>query len=237
MSILGKRREFLVRQGYRPGQANAYTMRRIKAQRLRDGADRVARRSTRLQRGIVHHRLNQQDMPCLAQVGRFPAGEERAPGKEGRAPRHSVLERLREGRHRRFDVLQRNLALLEALQDVGQRQPGHRAGSDRWRPATGAALRGQGHSSPTRHRPTAGTATLRARRKDLRRAIARSGKDPASPSGPPPDAGRVVGKLGSGAIDDNHGEVVELRKRRFEGELSLPPFQPLRDQLGGIGRH
>ena len=47
----------------------------------------------------------------------------------------------------------------------------------------------------------------------------------------------VIGKFGRGAIDDNHGEVVELRKGRFEGELSLPPFQPLRDQLGGIGRH
>ena len=124
MSILGKRGEFLIRRGTVPRQANGHTMRLIKAERLRDVADRVARRGTRLQRRIVHHRLNQQDMPYLAQVGRFLADEERPPGKEGRPSGRSVLERLREGRHRRLDVLQRNVALLETLQYVGQDNQG-----------------------------------------------------------------------------------------------------------------
>ena len=124
MSVLGKRREFLIRQWHGSGQANGHTMRLIEAERLGDVADRVARRGTRLQRCVVHHRLNQQDMPYLAQVGRFLADEERPPGKEGRPPGRSVLERLREGRHRRLDVLQRNVAVLETLQYVGQDNQG-----------------------------------------------------------------------------------------------------------------
>ena len=98
MNVLGKRGEFLIRQRHGSGQANGHTVRRIKAERPGDVADRVARRGTRLQRGVVHHRLNQQDMAYLAQVGRFLAGEERPPGKEGRPTGHGVLERLREGR-------------------------------------------------------------------------------------------------------------------------------------------
>ena len=237
MSVLGKRREFLIRQRHGSGQANGHAMRRIEAERLGDVADRVARRGTRLQRCIVHHRLNQQDMPCLAQVGRFLAGEERPPGKEGRPPGRSVLERLREGRHRRFDVLQRNLAVLETLQYVGQDNQGAaqaRIGCEprqEGRCAYEAARRRLHISRRQEQQPLA----LEERAsvgpshglEEILSFLQRSGQTLRG----------VIGKFGRGAIDHNHGQVVELGKRRVEGEPSLPPVQLLRDQLGGIGSH
>ena len=237
MSILGKRREFLIRQGDGSGQANGHPMRLIKAERLRDIADRVARRGTRLQCTIVHHRLNQQDMPYRAQVGRFLADEERPPGKEGRLPGRSFLERLREGRHRRLDVLQRNVALLETLKYVGQDNQG----------ATQARIGGQPRQEGrcayeiTRRR-------LHISRRQEEQPLALEESAAVGPSngleeilpllqGSGQTLRGVIGKLGSGAVDDNHGQVVELRKRRFEGDPSLPPVQPFRDQLRGIGSH
>ena len=237
MSILGKRHEFLIRQGDGSCQANGHTMRLIEVERLGDAADRVARRGTRLQRCIVHHRLNQQDMPYLAQVGRFIAGEERPPGKEGRSPGRSVLERLREGRHRRFDVLQRNLAVLQPLQYVGQDNQG--------------AAEARIGREPRQERRGAYEATrrrLHVSRRQEQQPLALEERASVGPShgleevlpllqssGQTPRG--VIGKLGSGAIDDNQGQVVVLRKRRVEGEPSLPPIQLLRDQLGGIGSH
>ena len=237
MGVLGQRGKLLVGQGYRSGQANGHAMRLIKPERLRDGADRVARRGARLQGGIVHHRLNQQDMPCLAEVGRLPAGEKRAPREEGRAPSHGVLERFRKGRQRRFDVFWRDLALLETLQYVGHDDQG----------AAQARIGGQPRQEGRRpYKATRRRLDVGQRREQQSFAL-EEGTSVGPAHGlkkilPLLQACRqtprgVIGKLRRGAIDDNHGEVVELRERRFEGELFLTPFQPLRDQLGCIGRH
>ena len=72
MNVLRERGEFLIRQRHRAGQPNGHTVRRIKTERTGDPANRVARGGPRLQRGVVHHRLNQQDMARLP-AGRFPA--------------------------------------------------------------------------------------------------------------------------------------------------------------------
>ena len=190
MSILGKRAEFLVRQGHGACQANGHAMCQIKAERLCDGADRVARRGARLQRRIVHHRLDQQDMAYLAQVGRLVAGEERPPGEEGRPPGHSVLERPGEGRQRRLDVLQRNIALLEALQHVGQDNQGAAQARIGGQPSQEGRCAHEAARRLLHPQPPANTATLRVQRKGRRRASARSGTDPASPSGQRPNASR-----------------------------------------------
>ena len=187
MNILGERCEFLIRQRHGACQPNADAVRRIEAERSGDMANRVARGGPGLQRRIVHHRLNQQDMARLP-AGRFLVGEESPPGKEGRPAGRSVLERFREGRYGRLDVLQRDLAALDGLHHVGKRS----------QDAAQALVGPQPHQhgrrlyEPICRRPDilqgAGTAGPRARRRDLRWAIARSGKDPACPSAQRPAA-------------------------------------------------
>ena len=116
--ILGQRREFLVRQRHRTGQAHGHAMRRIQAERAGGRADGLARRRPGLQRRIVHHRLNQHDVPRVAWLcGRLC--DQRAPRKEGRLAGQRFFKRLRERRHRGFDVLERALSALDPFQHVG----------------------------------------------------------------------------------------------------------------------
>jgi len=133
--------------------------------------------------------------------------------------------------------LQRNLALLETLQYVGQDNQG--------------AAQARIGCQPRQERRRAYEAArrlLHILRRQEQQPLALKERTSVGPShalekilpllqssGQTPRG--VIGKFGSGAIDDNHGQVVELRKRSFEGELSLPPFQPFRDQLRGIGSH
>ncbi len=236
MNILGKRREFLVRQRNRACQPNANTVRRIKTERPGDMTNRIACRGSRLQRRIVHHRLNQQDMTRLA-AGCLPVDEERPPGKESRPARHGVLERFREGRQCRFDVLQRSFAVLDAHQHLGKYS------QDAAQALIGPQSHQQGSSlhEATRRRPGI---FHRQEQQALALEEGASGGPTHGPEKIPPllqgsnqPVGRVIRQFGSGAIDHNDGQVNQLRKGRIEGELSLPPVQSLRNQLPSIGGH
>ncbi len=236
MNILGKRREFLVRQRYGACQPNAHTVRRIKTERPGDVANRIARRRSRLQRRIVHHRLNQQDMTRLP-AGCFFADEEFPPGKEGRPAGHGVLERFREGCHCRFDVLQRSLAVLDALQHLGKDS----------QDAAQTLIGPQSHQQGSRLHEAIRRRPGICQRQEQQALALEEGASGGPPHGPekiPPvlqggdqPPGRVIRQFGSGAIDHNDGQVNQPRKRRIEGDLSLPPVQSLRNQLPGIGGH
>ena len=138
--VLGQRRELLVRQRHRSGQAHGHAMRRIQAKRPGRRADGFARGRAGLQRPIIHHRLDQNDVPCLAGPGRRP-GDERAPREEGWLARRYLFECLGERRHRGFYVVELGLAVFDTLQDIrdgGQDTPQTGVGGERGKHRLGA---------------------------------------------------------------------------------------------------
>ena len=116
--ILGQRREFLVRQRHRTGQSHGHAMRWIQAKRAGGRADGLARGQSGLQRRIVQHRLKQHNVSRVAWLCRR-ACDQRAPGEEGRLAGHRLVKRLRERRHRGFNVVKRALPALDPFQHVG----------------------------------------------------------------------------------------------------------------------
>ena len=234
--IVGERAEFLVRQRHRAGQSHDDAVRRIQPERSRHAANGPARALPGLQLRVVHDRLDQDDAPCVVQRGRR-ADDQRPPGVESRLAGRDLLEGVRERRHLGLDILQLGLAAVDAQQDEGQHlQHAAQAGivGERGQDRLHAHERfggrfdviGRQQQEPVvlEVRPAVGTShivekvwfLLQRRREPL---------------------GPIVGQLGRGAVDHDHGEVLELRKRLIEDDLAMAPFQLRRDQLGGVGGH
>ena len=234
--ILGERGEFLVRQRHRAGQSHRHTVRRIQPQRSRRGANRLARPLPGLQLGVVHDRLDQDYAPCVVQCGRR-ADNQRPPGLEGGLAGHDLLEGARKRHHLGLDILQLGLAAMDAEQNKGQhlehaaqaRIVGERGkyrlhAHQRFRGRFDVIRRQQHEPVVLEERPAVGAShvvekvgsVLQRRREPL---------------------GAIVGQFGRRAVDHDHGEVLELRKRPLEDDLAMAPFQLRRDQLGGIGGH
>ena len=125
--ILRQRRELLVGQRHRPGQADADAVGVVEAKRAGRRADRVARRLAGLQGGEVHHRLDDEDAPRLAPDIRRP--HDVLPGEEGGLSRRRLVEGIGECQQQRLERVELRLAVLDALEEA--RHGGQHA-AQRW---------------------------------------------------------------------------------------------------------
>jgi len=179
---------------------------------------------------------NQQDVPHIAQAGDFSPMKNVRQKKEGGRPWPQRLTCLEKAVSVGSMSCSAPRSCLRALHHVGKDNQGAAQARIGCQPHQEGRCAHEATSSPPPHHPMA-RATTPPVQKNGPPSGHRTGLEEIPPllQSKRPGASRRHRQVREAPSTTTMVRFVELRKRSFEGELSLPPFQPFRDQLGGIG--